>query len=163
MKTIFILIIIVLLSSCVTQKKCLQKFPPTETRDSSYVEKITMKPVAMPGFSHNLQVPVINCPDQLLADVENSKLKQQIQILNGKLISNTIIKPDTVFVPQVETHTIINEVKVPQPVKIIPPFYKKCMYFTVLVITLILLYAGFKIKKIFSLLFAKYLPMTFLR
>ena len=145
LKTIGI-ILIFLSGSCVTQKKCLQKFPPSVTRDSSFVQKISMVPVMLPGFSNNIEVPVRDCPDQMLSDIENSKLKQQIQILNGKLISTTFIKPDTVKVPVIETIIQNNEVKVPQPVKFIPPIYKKCMYFTVFVIVAFLLFVGYKIK-----------------
>lgn len=139
MKKLLLILCIIFCVSCVTQKKCYQKFPPKETRDSSYVEKITIKPVAIPGFSNNISTPVINCPDQLLVDIENSKLKQKIAILNGKLIAQTDIKPDTIKVPVVEALIKVKEVKIPQPVKYVPKFYKYCLVFSLLVLVYIIL------------------------
>ena len=41
----------------------------------------------------------MDCPDQDVVTIENSKLKQQIRILNGRLISMTEVKPDTASIP----------------------------------------------------------------
>ena len=92
--------------SCATQRKCFEKFPPMETKDSIYTETVKEVPVYLPGDSIEIWVP-IDCPDQDVAFVENNRLKQQIIILNGRLKSNTVVKPDTVFVPVIETKTVI--------------------------------------------------------
>ena len=115
------------LSSCVTYKRCNLKYPPVSAKDSVYIETIKEVPVPIPGDTIKVDVP-INCPDQDIVSVENSKLKQQIKILNGRLVSNTEIKPDTVWVHTKETKTITKEVKVPTPVKFIPDIYKVALW-----------------------------------
>jgi hypothetical protein len=119
----YLLLIFLLVSSCVTQQKCLQKFPPTNSRDSSYVSTITMVPIYVHGDTLDVNAP-IRCPDQEVLQVENSRLRQNIRILNGKLFSTTEIKPDTVFVPQEKIVIKDHEVRIPQPVKYIPTIFK---------------------------------------
>src|SRR5512133_3887273 len=132
MKTKLILIGLILFTSCVTQRKCLQKFPPTSSRDSVYIETVTMKPVPIPSQSLKAEALInCNCPDGNLIKVENEKLKQEVFLLNGKIISNTEVKPDTVYVPQIETKTEIHKVKVPQPVKFVPKFYRYTLYISI--------------------------------
>lgn len=141
-----------LLSGCVTQRKCNLKFPPSVQRDSIYVETVKEIPVLIPGDTINLEIP-INCPDQDIVFVENFKLRQQIRILNGKLVSNTLIKPDTVFVHTKETITKTKEVKVLQPVKFIPKFFKFCTWGFVFIILLIIGYFVIKYRlKLLSLI-----------
>jgi hypothetical protein len=122
-----ILILSLFLGSCVTQRRCSIKYPPIVQKDSIYVETVVKIPVPVPGDTIKVDVPV-NCPDQDIVSVENSKLKQQIKILNGRLVSNTEIKPDTVYVHTKETKTITKEVKVPQPVRFIPDLYKVSLW-----------------------------------
>jgi len=119
----YLIFLILTLGSCVTQKKCLQKFPPTETHDSSYVERINMVPVYIHGDTLDVNTP-IRCPDQEVLQVENSRLRLNIRILNGKLFATTEIKPDTVFVPVKEIVIKEKEVRIPKPVKWIPPIFK---------------------------------------
>ena len=107
-----------LLTSC-SQRWCSTRYPPQTSKDSIYIETIKEIPVILPGDTVNIEVPV-NCPDQDLVNIETSKLKQEIKILNGKLISNTKIKPDTVFVHTKETKTVTKEVKVSVPEKYVP-------------------------------------------
>jgi len=114
---------LMLLGSCVTQRRCNIKFPPVSSRDSVYIETVKEVPVPVPGDSIIVEV-LVNCPDQDLVDIETSKLIQQIKILNGKLISNTQIKPDTIKVFVKDTKIVIKEVKVPQPVKYVPKIVK---------------------------------------
>ena len=121
------LILTVLLASCATQRRCSLKFPVQSSRDSIYVEKLKEVPVYLKGDTVKIDVPV-NCPDQDIVSIENGKLKQQIKILNGKLVSKTEIKPDTVIVNTVETITKTVEVKVPEPIKVVPKFYKYCTF-----------------------------------
>jgi len=121
------LILTALLASCATQRRCNLKFPVHSSRDSIYVEKLKEIPIYLKGDTVKIDVPV-NCPDQDIVSIENGKLKQQIKILNGKLVSKTEIKPDTVIVNTVETITKTVEVKVPEPIKVVPKFYKYCTF-----------------------------------
>ena len=135
--------------SCATQRKCFEKFPPMETKDSIYTETVKEVPVYLPGDSIEIWVP-IDCPDQDVAFVENNRLKQQITILNGRLKSNTVVKPDTVFVPVIETKTVIKEVKVPEPIKYIPKIYKQALLICIIIFALAFIFLGFKLFKFFK-------------
>jgi hypothetical protein len=149
MRNIVFLVLLVSFAgtSCITERKCLNKFPPSVQRDSIYIETIKEIPVPIPGDTILIDAPVINCPDQDVVTVENSKLKQQIKILNGRLISNTEIKTDTVYVHTKETKTITKEVKIPQPVKFVPDLYKIALWLWVGVIVAIAGYVAFRILK----------------
>ena len=127
MNKILLLLILIASAGCVTQKRCLSRFPPDVSKDSIYIETIKETPVYLPGDTLKVDVP-IDCPDQDIVSVENSKLKQLIRILNGRLVSNTEIKGDTVYIHTKETKTITKEVKVPQPIKVIPKFYSFCTF-----------------------------------
>lgn len=123
MKNAYLLLILVIFNySCVTQRKYNVRFPPIILTDTTYIEKIKAIPIYIPGDTINIIAPV-NCPDQDVASIENSKLKQQISILKGKLISTTVIKPDTVKVYVRNVEVKIREVRVPQPEKYIPKVY----------------------------------------
>ena len=115
---------LVVLSSCVTQKRCNIKYPPSTLRDSIRIESIKEIPIYLPGDSIKVNIPV-NCPDQNVATIETDRLKQEIKILNGRLVSNTHIKKDTVFVPVKEVETRVNTVIVTKPVEFIPKNIKK--------------------------------------
>ena len=121
-RTKFVLSIIVLtfLSSCTTQKKCAKRYPPTI--DSVYIEKLRDVPVIIKGDSIRVEVPVIDCPDQDLYLYENEKLKQELQIKDGKLVSKTLIPADTVFVTVKDTE--IREVIKPRDVPFTPLWRK---------------------------------------
>jgi len=137
----------IILSSCVTQKKCSMKFPSQNTRDSIYIERFTEVPIFIDGDSILVNVPV-ECPDQNVALVENGKLKQVITILKGRLFSATTIKPDTVFVPVKKIETVIKEVKVPTPEKYVPKFYKILLLVNIGLVILLVAYLYLKIKNI---------------
>lgn len=150
-KIALFLILTVLLASCATQRRCSLKFPVQSSRDSIYVEKLKEVPVYLKGDTVKIDVPV-NCPDQDIVSIENGKLKQQIKILNGKLVSKTEIKPDTVIINTVETVTNTVEVKVPEPVKVVPKFYKYCTFGFIGIILIAGIYFFLKWKvKILSL------------
>lgn len=154
MKRIIALLAIIslFLTSC-SQKWCKAHYPEKASKDSIYIETVTEKPVYIPGDSVFIEAPVINCPDQSLIKFENTKLKQEISIIKGKLTSNTIIKPDTVYVPVKETITEIREVKVPDPVRYTPKFYKYCTGGFILIILAFLIWTFIKYKvKILSLI-----------
>ena len=121
---IWTLIVLTILSSCATQKRCNRLHPQVARVDSVYIETLKEVKIVTPGDTVNVEVPVIDCPDQELYLIENSKLKQQVRILNGKLISNTQIKPDTVTKYVTDTVIQYKEVKIPQVIKETPRFWK---------------------------------------
>lgn len=143
-----LLILTLIMSSCVTQKKCLQKYPPSSSVDSVYIEKVKEVPIFIPGDTVNVEVP-INCPDQDIVLIENNKLKQEISIIKGKLISNTTVKPDTIVVPMIQTIEKIKEVKVPEPVKYIPKIYKDSLWICIIIFAGAFIWLGWKVKKFF--------------
>lgn len=143
------IILALLLSSCITQKKCLERFPPQSSIDSIYIEKLKEVPVYMPGDTVNIEVP-INCPDQDVVFMENSKLRTEIRILNGKLRSQLTIKPDTIRISVPEIHEKIVEVKVPEPVKYIPDIYRYALRICLLLLAAVSAYAGYRLYKRFG-------------
>lgn len=146
-KLIIIFLAAFIFTGCVTQKKCSLKFPTQNTRDSIYIETQVKVPVLIPGDSVYIDVPV-DCPDQNVAIVENGKLKQTISILKGRLYSATLIKPDTFYVYTTKTKTVVKEVKVPQPVKFIPKFWKIAGGLGIAFVLLVIVSIVLKIKKI---------------
>ena len=50
MKNIYLFIVILIFTSCVTQKRCLNKFPPDTTTTISVVYRDTVIPVYLPYF-----------------------------------------------------------------------------------------------------------------
>jgi len=146
-KFYLLFLIVTLLSSSCSQRWCNVRYPPIASKDSIYVETIKKIPVLIPGDTIRVNAPVINCPDQDIVSVENSKLKQQIKILNGKLFSSTLIKPDTikVFVPQIKIR--VKEIKVPEPIKYVPKIIKLFAWIGATCLLLILGYIALKIFK----------------
>jgi hypothetical protein len=148
--TIFVLtLFIAVLSSSCSKRWCNAKYPVIAQTDSVYIETVKKIPVLIPGDTVKIDVP-INCPDQELINVETAKLKQVIQILNGKLQSNTLIKPDTVIVTVTNTETVIKEVKVPEPVKFIPKIYKQALSICIVIFSLAFLFIGWKAYRFFK-------------
>jgi hypothetical protein len=97
----------------------------------------------LPGDSIKINVP-INCPDQNIGIIETDRLKQEIRILNGRLVSNTHIKKDTVFVPVKQIETVVNTVIVTKPVEFIPKPVKKLARFGGISIFLIIAFLIWK-------------------
>jgi hypothetical protein len=139
-----LLAVVILFASCVTQKRCLQKFPPSVIRDSIYVETLKEVKVPVKGDTIKIDVPV-NCPDQdVVSFIENSVLSQEIKILNGRLTSLTKIKPDTIKIYVPEIHEKIKEVKVSVPQKYIPKVYLIAFYLWIGVIVAVAGYISLK-------------------
>jgi hypothetical protein len=143
----YLLFALFLLSAgCVTQKKCLSRFPPQNTTDSIYIEKLKEVPVYINGDTIIMKVPV-NCPDQEVAVYENVKLRQVIRILNGKLSSVTEIKADTIIklVPYVKEGS--SKVITLPPVKYTPKFMLYSAVFGWSVLLALLIIIAWKIFK----------------
>lgn len=148
MKTIlWTLFVLLLLSGCVTQKRCTKKFPQVASVDSVYIEKLKEIPVYLPGDTVNVEIPA-DCKDQELIVLENDLLKYELYIEKGKIKTKYVIKPDTIKVYVPEIHEKVKEVKVPQIVKETPKFWKITGWTGILFILSLLVYFGFKIKKL---------------
>lgn len=122
-KALFLISIIALAAGCVT------KPPAVTTVDSVYIESVKEVPVYIPGDTVMVDVP-INCPDQSIAEVEFSKLRQQLSILHGRLVSRTIVKPDTIKVPvtEIKEKIVEKEVRIPEPVRYVPKIHKIALW-----------------------------------
>jgi len=149
MRNITLLIILTLFLTACSQRWCNTRYPAETSKDSVYIETIKEVPVVIPGDTVNVEVPV-NCPDQDLVNVETAKLKQTIKILNGKLVSNTNIKPDTVFVHTKETKTVTKEVKVSVPEKYVPKIYKQALSICIVIFALVFAWIGWKAYTFFK-------------
>ena len=147
LKTFAIIVVTILFASCVTQKRCSQKFPSKDTRDSIYIETIREIPVPIPGESISFDVP-IDCDDQDFI-FENARLRQQLRINDRKLQSITTIKPDTIFVTVHDTKIEVKEVKVPMPVEVIPQRFKNYRNICYLIFALAFGFVIWKVKKFF--------------
>ena len=157
-KLLIYLSVLMLITSCSPLKRIERlstKHPelmPKEKiiRDSTYIYKDSIRIVKVPIKGDTIKVDVIvDCPDQDVVTIENSKLKQQIRILNGRLISMTEVKPDTASIPVKDTETTIISDKdkdTTKPVKFIPKFYKITFWGFWGFVLLLLLYLYRKIR-----------------
>ena len=165
-KLITILIGIFLLSSCVTQKRCLEKFPSTNdtikvvTVRDSIVYRDTIVKVYIPGEIRidSVEIP---CPDPGSAYVPDTakvetdfavaqawfkfpkvhiKLTQPDTTLSWRL--DNAIKEAYYWKSEYEKITIT-----PQPVKYIPKIYLISFWILIGMIALVAGYVGFKILK----------------
>lgn len=151
MNKIILLLTILIFSGCATSRRCALKFPcPVASKDSVYIEKIKKIPIQMPGDTVNIEVP-INCPDQDILSSENSKLKQQLSIVKGKIQVRTIIKPDTILVPVTNYITKTKEVRVTAPVKFIPKFWKIVGWTGIIFVILLVIMIILRIKGLLKL------------
>lgn len=165
---VFVITMIVILSSCVTQKKCLQKFPPQIIREryDSIVIKDTIiykdrirvivipadtvyKDREIPGILPSITTkPMVLENDYVIAKawIQNSRLKMQLeqkgQVLKFKLDSADKEvrhwKFEYLKIKEFGTQ-IIKE-------RYIPKIYKYALYFSILVIIIIGVWVFFKIK-----------------
>jgi len=117
--------------------------------DTLIIENIKEIPVYIEGDTIEIIFP-LDCPDTDIFEIENSRLKQQIQILDKKLYSTVQAKPihDTVLVT--ETKIEIKEVKIPEPVKYIPKIYKQARNFCILFIVAFIAWLSWKVFGIFK-------------
>ena len=148
MKTNLILIgvIVLLLMSCTTLKRCNLKFPQVASHDSIYIERLDTVKIILPGDSVKI-VTKVPC-DNFELITENGKLTQSLKVVNGILSSWIKVKPDTVTRFVTNTITKTEVVKVPEKIKFIPKFWKITGWLGISAILLLLVYLFFKFKKI---------------
>jgi len=142
----YLILILILFTSCTTQKKCIEKFPPSISTDSIYIEKVKEIPIYLKGDSVFFETVINDCADQEVILYENGTLKQTISILNGKLYSALQIKPDTIKVPVTEIKEVYKESVQLPPIKYIPKYVKIFAYIGGVLLALMAIYIFIKIK-----------------
>lgn len=166
-KSLFLLVIVTfLLTSCVTQKRCYEKFPPvTETiiKDSiitrdSIVEKIVEVPVEIKADTVLINDTVFidkktKLPNSKPVYAETDFAKATAQVVNGNL-NLTLIQKDTLFNLQVTARESYfwkekyfkERSKVVQKIKVIPKYYSIMSMIGLVSVVLLIAYTIFKIK-----------------
>ncbi len=151
MKRVFALLIAIALvtGSCVTQKKCAQKFPPVSSHDSIYIERVKLDTVKVriPGDTTVIIQP-FNCPDQDTVVIENSKQKIKYVVKDSMIYIQATCKTDSfeTVINSLETElrnnkqTIIHE-------RYIPKIYKIGLFVGISLTILLLLFIIAKIRK----------------
>lgn len=122
----YILILIVLFSGCVTQKRCSERFPCVSGKDSIYIERLDTVEIILPGDSVIIET-VVPCDDFELK-IENGKLLASLKVVNGILQAKMNERPDTVFRFTTNTVTITKEIPKPVEVRYIPKLIKILSY-----------------------------------
>jgi hypothetical protein len=143
MKIIYFLIFVVI-SGCVTQRRCAERFPCVSGRDSIHIEKLIPISIAIPGHSLNFETK-IPCNDFELR-VQNDKLIASLKVVNGILQAKLNEKPDTFikYVPKIEER--IKEVTVPVKDRYVPKFVKIMAFVGGVCVLLILFWLLMKFK-----------------
>jgi len=98
MKTlIYIVLSILLFSSCITQKRCLRKFHPVPVETKiEYIEKIRIDTIRIKADTLKI-VTEVPC-ENFEIEVENEGLKAKLTVLDRKLKAELLKKPDTIFI-----------------------------------------------------------------
>jgi hypothetical protein len=130
MKLLFCLFTIVFFMSCVTQKRCLQKFPPQIiTKDSTVIKDSTIyrdTTITIPGDSTTIH-DSLPCPDVKYHKVAKSKSGRTtatVDINNGKLTVNCKTDSLQQKIDSLKTHIRSME-RYRSEVKLVPvPKYK---------------------------------------
>lgn len=164
MKKIILLILILIVSySCVTQKKCNQKFPPKViTKDSIVYRTNTIIKDSVIYVKVPIEVGTIegnvNC-DSLGAQmkkvtIDNKRLKMTIEVINGKLIAVSTCKEDSLQAIIQRQTTIIDSLYikdsfVKEPlIKFEMKWYEQLFFYIGVIASLIgLFYFGIKYLK----------------
>ena len=145
MKTIlWTFFVLTIFSSCVTQRKCTERFPCISGKDSIYIEKLDTVEIVLPGDSVIIETAV-PCDDFELK-IENGKLLASLKVVNGILQAKMNEKPDTVFRFTTNTITITKEIPTQVQVKYIPKFVKIMAFVGGVCVLLILGWLALKLK-----------------
>jgi hypothetical protein len=167
MRTLIPILIILALTSCVTQKKCNSKFPPEvriERHDSliikdSIIYKDRYVPYYIKGKTDTIEklIPVpekINLAPMRLENtyayaeawIENSKLKMKLQ-LKDQVITFKLDSADKVAKHWERLYHETNQTIIPPPVRYTSKFAKVCIWYSVISIVIIIAYIFFKYFK----------------
>lgn len=164
MKKIILLILILIVSySCVTQKKCNQKFPlKVITKDSIVYRTNTIIKDSIIYVKVPIEVGTIegnvNC-DSLGAQmkkvtIDNKRLKMTIEVINGKLIAVSTCKEDSLQAIIQRQSTIIDSLYIKDSlikeplIKFEMKWYEQLFFYIGVIASLIgLFYFGIKYLK----------------
>ena len=148
MKDIIIILSIVLLSSCTTQKRCLEKFPPQNNSTASYIETVKLDTLVqyVPGDTTFVQMP-FDCPDQDTVIVDNAKQIIKYVVKDRIITIESICKEDSLNTIIANIRTELKEsnntvVEVPH----VPRFWKIVGWLGIASIIIGGLYIAFKIR-----------------
>lgn len=143
MKYLFILMSLFAIS-CVTQKKCTEKFPCVSGKDSIYIQTSEPFPVEIETDTMYIETKV-PCNDFELKS-ENRKLLNELKVVNGILKQKVVLKPDTVIVYVPKIVEKVKEVTKPVQVKFVPLFWRIFGWVGISTILGLIIYLGLKIK-----------------
>lgn len=164
MKKIILLILILIVSySCVTQKRCNQKFPPEViTKDSIVYRTNTIIKDSIIYIKVPIEIGTIegnvNC-DSLGAQmkkvtIDNKRLKMTIEVINGKLIAVSTCKEDSLQAIIQRQTTIIDSLYIKDSlvketlIKFEMKWYEQLFFYIGVITSLIgLFYFGIKYLK----------------
>ena len=166
MKPILILSTILIMSSCVTQRRCLQKFPPTtdtirvtEIRDS-IVYKDTTITIHLPGKTVTdsvfipVEIPSTYKPDTVRAVTQLATATAYLSKLGHLRLDLT--QSDTTIYLRLENalkeayfwRSEYERVKMtPPPVKFVPKVYKIALTIVLIEIGILLLYLFWRMRR----------------
>jgi len=163
MKTILYILISLTLFSCVTEKKCSQKFPPQViTKDSiSYIEKVRDSIVKTPPDSAKIKA-LLKCDSlgnvyiQTIEELKlGNKVKPSIKIKDNYIYLDCLVDSGQVYLAWKEKFYSQNSSKIEQkpPVKVnyLTGFqwfqiYTARILLAILLLIIIYLYIKFKLK-----------------
>jgi hypothetical protein len=132
---------------CVTQKRCSERFPclPAQS-DSIYIERLdtVLIPIEEDSFVIFAEVP---CEDFELK-AENSKLLNDLKVVNGMLKQRTKVKPDTVRIFTKDTVTKTVYVQQKEVEYKVPRIWMVLGWFVIAFIIGIVLFILYTIKKV---------------
>ena len=128
MKKLWILLIIVFLGSCVTQKRCLKKFPPVVSVDTivhdttiyrdttvyEYIEGDTVYNERIISIPKTVYVPPVEAETEFahaLAWIQNQRLRLELRqkdsLLQFRIDSAIRANQRTEYITKVETHQLL--------------------------------------------------------
>ena len=141
----YLILLLILTTSCVTQKKCQERFPPISGIDSVYIERLVRDSIIIAGDSLIIEAEV-PC-DNFELKQENGKLLNELKVVNGILKHRISIKPDTIIKYKTNTVEKIKEVTKPVEVRYTSKFRLITSWIGIIASIVLIVYIGFKIKK----------------
>lgn len=147
LNVLYVTFILALFSSCVTQRRCVEKFPPITTID-------TVETILIVDTTIYVRLPADMVVDSILVEVEPDYSSEVVSakaeygsarawINDGKLrlqltMNDTLIAYRIDSLALVNTKTITVEKERVLEVKKVPPFYKATLYIAILLFVLVL-------------------------
>lgn len=147
LNVLYVAFILAMFSSCVTSRRCIEKFPPITTID-------TVETILIVDTTIYVRLPADTVVDSILVEVEPDYSSEVVSakaeygsarawINDGKLrlqltMNDTLIAYRIDSLALVNTKTITVEKERVLEVKKVPPFYKATLYIAILLFVLVL-------------------------